>query len=820
MSEDREHRATDPGTLHREKWEFLRLGAHQLRSPLATIHTQLQTILGGYTGEVAALVRQLLEGAERKSRDLLNTVTEMLELARLADAEHEPTYEPADLEQIVTGVREAIESKAAARGVQFICAILSKLPVGWARPGGLRHIIFNLFENAVKYTPAGGTVDTFLIYHTRQRRLEGRVSDTGIGIPADALFQLFTEFFRAANARHEEREGTGLGLAIVKRIIDSHSGEITVVSDPGKGTTFTFSIPLNCVSAQEQAEYAAQAQKPRRRIVVIGGRTAGPKAAAKALRLDPEAEITLIERDRTLSYAGCGLPYYISGLVNDPRELMATPDGDLRDPDFFRRVKGIAVYNRTECTAIDRARREISVTFRKSGGQKAIPYDALILATGGRPALPPIEGLTLKNVFTLNRIEDARGLRAALAGLPAREAVIIGGGLLGMECAEAVVARGLRVTIIEARDRALPMLDPELSLLVAHEYARHGVRILPGERVVRLAGSADGAVTGVVTAARTLPADLVLLGTGVAPETTLARQAGLALGATGGIAVNEWLQTSDPDIFAIGDCVENTDIISGRKLLLPLGSVANRQGRVAGANAVKLAETFPGVVGTMILKGFDLNIGSTGLSETEAAAAGFAPLAALTAGYDREHYFPTAAPVVVKIVGDAASGRLLGVQAVGRGDISKRLDVAAALLAAKESVDTLSKLDLGYAPPYSTAIDIIGTAANVWKNKFYQRFNGISSIALQQRLAAGGELLVVDVRNPGDYATGAIPGALSVPLRSLRGRLHELPRDRALVLSCATGLNAYEAARVLQSQGFDRVEILEGGMAAWPFAKA
>lgn len=800
-------------------WNFLRLSAHQLRAPVSTIQTQVRSILGGYVEGVPASVRQVLEGIDRKSRDLLNIVTEMIELARLSAGGDEVRYEPLDLEAEVVGVRDAVAMKARNKGVGLEVAIPDRLPKVWANPGSIRHVLFNLLENAVKYTPAGGRVEARLRFDRAERALLGMIRDTGIGIPAESLPKLFDEFYRASNAKREEREGTGLGLAIVKRIIDGYKGVITVASDIGQGTTFDFRIPLNAISEAELERRAESEGRRRLRIVVVGGRAAGPKAAAKALRLDPTAEISVIERERFLSYAGCGLPYFLAGKVKDLSTLMTTQDGDLRDPDFFRRVKGIAIYNRTECIAIDRSAKEVEIRYQKNGETRRLPYDKLILATGGRPIRPAIEGMDLEPIFTLNRMEDARGLRLAVNRHAGGDAVIIGGGLIGIEAAEALVACGLRVTVIEAREQILRALDPDLARLVALHALRHGVRILTGEKVVRIDGE-GGAVRAVVTERSSIPASLVVVAIGVAPETSLAASAGLEIGATGGLKVNEWLQTCDPEIYAIGDCVENRDMISGREILLPLGSVANRHGRVAGTNVIRHAETFPGVVGTLVLKCFEMNIGSTGLIERTAREAGFDPLSVVVTGIDREHYYPGAGEVIVRITGDRATGRLLGVQAVGRGDVSKRIDVAAGLLSAGASVDTLSKLDLGYAPPFSTPMDVLTTAANVYKNKLHGRFPGISAAGLKTALEAREEMILVDVRNPDDYAESAIPGALSIPLRSLRGRLYELPREKRIVLYCGSGLNAYEASQILLSQNFTKVEVLEGGLAAWPYERA
>jgi len=798
----------------KDKWQVLRVGAHQLRAPLSTISTQIKTILGGYVDFSSSQVKQLLEGIDRKTRDMMNMLNELMDLAQLSDAEKELSYEQVGLEREMGEIKEVLDAKARLKGVELNIKIESILPQVWAQRDSFRHVFFNLIENAVKYTPTGGRVEVWLNYSIPLRRLEGSISDTGIGIPAESKGNLFEEFYRAPNAKLEEREGTGLGLAIVKRIIESYKGTLEFESEVGKGTIFRFTMPMVQVTEEEKAKQPEK--RKRKKIVIIGGRAAGPKAAARALRMDADADITVIERERFLSYAGCGLPYFLAGHVKDTRMLMTTPDGDLRDPEFFRRVKGIAVYNRTECLSIDKTKKEIEIKFLRDNEIRKLVYDKLILATGGRPIIPSIEGLNLKNVFTLNRIEDARGMRKALKDISGNNAVIVGGGLIGIESAEAIASCGLQVTIVEARDQVLSMLDPEIALLVQKHLNQHGVKILTDERVMRLVGE-NGAVTKVITNKRELPATIVIFGTGVAPETKLAVSAALEIGETGGIKVNEWLQTSEPDIYAIGDCVENRDIITGKPVLLPLGSVANRQGRVAGTNVILNSEAFPGIVETIVLKSFDYNIGCTGLNETDAIEAGFNPLSVVVTGSDKEHYYPSAKNIILKLIGDRDSGRILGLQAVGHGDISKRIDVAAALLSTKETIDALSKLDLGYAPPYSTPMDIVCIAANVYKNKFIGSFTGISALELKHKLDAKEETIIVDVRNQEELSQGMIPSALSIPLRSLRGRLHELPKDKEIVIYCSTGLSSYEASCILRSQGFDKVNILEGGFFAWPF---
>jgi len=331
------------------------------------------------------------------------------------------------------------------------------------------------------------------------------------------------------------------------------------------------------------------------KIVVIGGVAAGPKAAARARRLDPTAEITLIERGKLLSYAGCGMPYFIEGKIKEIRDLVSTPAGAPRDTVFFDRVKDVRVLNRTLVLAIDRQAKTVETVRVDNNEHQTIPYDKLVIATGGLPVVPPIEGIRLNRVFRLNHPDDAAAIREALLAGQIKRATIIGGGLIGLEVTEALAANGVQVSIVEMLETILPtMLDFEMAAFLAKHVQAKGVQTYTGEKVLRLEPDAEGNVSRVITNHREIDTDLVLLAVGVRPNTQLARDAGLEIGPTGGIAVNEYLQTSDPDIYAGGDCVESHHLVSGQKIHWPMGSAANKHGRVIGDNLVGRKTPFSG----------------------------------------------------------------------------------------------------------------------------------------------------------------------------------------------------------------------------------
>jgi len=579
------------------------------------------------------------------------------------------------------------------------------------------------------------------------------------------------------------------------------------------GAEFVLDLPM--AKAPQTREKGERFMPERFRVVIVGGVAAGPKVAAKIMRLQPEADVTVVERGEFLSYAGCGLPYYVSGVVKEQKELMCTPVGTVRDPVFFHNVKNFRALNQTEAFAIDRPKKRVRVRHVLDADDKWLEYDKLVLAIGATPVVPPIPGVKLANIFTLHGVHDAEGIRAALAGGKARDVTIVGGGLIGVEATEALAEHGCRVTIVEMLPQILRILDWEMAKLVERHLESHGVKVLTGSKVTSFEG--DGRVERVVTGKGTFPADLVVLAIGVRPNVELARQAALEIGETGGIKVNDHMQTSDPDIYAAGDCVEMHDMLTGRPSYVPLGSTANKQGRVAAVNICGGDERFPGVIGSTVCKVFDYCVARTGLTEEAARELGHEVVTALAPAPDKAHFMPTAKPLLLKLVVDAKTRHLLGAQATGPGDGSKRIDVAAMALMAGMTVDQLANADLCYAPPYAPAMDNIITAANVARNKLDGRMAGVTPMEVKRMLDEEQDFVFLDVRTPGEYEQIRLPHSALIPLGALRERLDELPRDKPIVTFCKISLRGYEAALILRAGGFRNVRVMDGGIAMWPY---
>ena len=553
------------------------------------------------------------------------------------------------------------------------------------------------------------------------------------------------------------------------------------------------------------------------RVVIVGGVAAGPKAASKIIRLMPDAEVTIVEKGKLLSYAGCGLPYYISGVVKEQKELMATPVGVVRDAVFFQKVKNVRVMNETEATEIDRPGKRVRVRSVVGDQESWLDYDKLVLATGGSPVVPPIPGVELEGVFTLHGVHDAEGIKGVLADGKAHDVVIVGGGLIGVEVTEALVQRGCRVTIVEMLPQTLGVLDREMARLVEQHMESHGVKVLTGTKVQGFEG--DGKVAAVVTDNATLLADMVILAVGVRPNVPLARDAGLEIGTTGAIKVDEHMCTSDPDIYAAGDCVETVDLVTGRFCYVPLGSTANKQARVAAVNVCGGNDSFPGVLGSTVCKVFDHCVARTGLTEVAAGEAGYETTTVLAPAPDKAHFMPTAKPLLLKLVVDSKTRRLLGAQAAGPGAGDKRIDVAAMAITAGMTVDQLANADLCYAPPYAPAMDNIITAANIARNKLDGHMVGVTAAEVHQMLGEKRDFVLLDVRSQREYDQVRLPGSTLIPLGALRGRLGELPGDKEIVTFCKISLRGYEAALILKAAGFKHVRVMDGGIVMWPYEK-
>jgi NADPH-dependent 2,4-dienoyl-CoA reductase/sulfur reductase-like enzyme/rhodanese-related sulfurtransferase len=551
-----------------------------------------------------------------------------------------------------------------------------------------------------------------------------------------------------------------------------------------------------------------------KKIVIIGGTACGPKAAARARRCAQQAQITLVEQEENLSVATCGLPYYVSGVIDSQQELLQ------RGADFFKRVMNIDVLTRTRAVAIDRKNHQVEVLNLGTNQTSAIEYDKLVLATGRLPAIPDLKGRDLSGVFTLAKIEEAQAIRELVSARRMKKAVIIGAGLIGLEMAESLTAQGLEVSIVEALDWPIPtLLDFEVAAYLKKHLQEKGVKLFLGQKIVSFEGDENGRVKKAITKKTELEADLALLAIGVKPNSGLAKDAGLDIGATGGIAVNQHLQTSDPDIYAGGDCVENVNLVTGQKILAPLGSTANKHGRVIGTNITGGDESFPGVLGTSIAKVFDYNVGRVGLSQWQAEKAGYDVVTSLVPGYEHATYYPRGREIMVKLVAERSSGRLLGGQVVGPGDTDKRVDVLATALTFGATVDHLANIDLAYAPPFNSALDPLHNAANVIRNKQSGLARALSPVEVENKLKSGDDFILLDVRSPGEWLDYRIeaPQSKLLPLRELRQKLDKLPRDAEIVTFCHTSVRAYQAQRILDGAGFKDVKFMDGSIASWPY---
>ena len=558
-----------------------------------------------------------------------------------------------------------------------------------------------------------------------------------------------------------------------------------------------------------------------KKIVIVGGVAAGPKAACRVKRLLPDAEVTIIDQDNLISYGGCGIPYYVSGDVADDSALRSTSFHVVRDENYFQNFKGIKTLTSTEVLSIDRARKTIEARNGLTGSTGTIAYDTLMLATGSRPNILPIPGVDLDGVFTVSNLHKAIAIKERIAKGQVGKAVVIGGGAIGIEMAEAFTDLwGVETTLIEFLSQLLPkIVDWPMAAVLCKHLRDKNVTVHLQEGATEILGR-DGRVAGVRTKTRDLEADLVIMATGVRPRSELAQQAGLQVSKSGGIVVNQRMQTSDPDIYAAGDCIEIPHLLTGRSFYAPLGSLANREGRVAGDNMAGIPTTFTGGVGSFIMKAFDVCIAATGLSLEAARAEGYDADVSLTAPADRAHFFPSQGIVCCMMVFDRRTRKVLGLQAVGpmNDSISARIDAAAAYLTKGADIDDFANLEMAYAPPFSSAIDTINAAAYVAGNICDGRLRTIDLgqfLAWMDDLSRHPDWIVLDVRHPQQAAPFVEKFGkglwLSLPDSEIRQRYQELPQDKNMIIFCNAGSRSYEVQVFLDSIGVKNNIVLSGG---------
>jgi NADPH-dependent 2,4-dienoyl-CoA reductase/sulfur reductase-like enzyme/rhodanese-related sulfurtransferase len=549
------------------------------------------------------------------------------------------------------------------------------------------------------------------------------------------------------------------------------------------------------------------------KLVIVGGVAAGASAAAKARRCSEEAEIIMFEKGRDISYATCGLPYYLSGVIKNRRRLLVT------QAEFFRKRFNVDVRTNQEVVKIDRAAKKITVIDHAVGSEYQERYDRLVLATGSDPVIPPIPGIDKNFVFTMKTLDDTDRIYDFINVSQPRAAVIIGGGLIGMEMAENFAHLGIEVAVVEFMPQILTFLDREMAEIVTFHAQQKGVDFYLSEKVVRLDLDEESGQGYVETdQGRKLAADVVITSVGIRPNTRLAKEAGLEIGTTGGVLVDTAMRTSDPHIWAAGDCVESVNLVTNRPAIVPMGSAANKQGRAAGANTMGRNITVKGFTGTVIVKVFDYAVGKTGLSEQEALAAGYRPLITYVVADHHAGYYPGAKDIWIKTVVDQESGRLLGAQAIGEEGVDKRIDVMATAIYNRMAAEDLIHLDLAYAPPYSSARDPIIVAGAQHQNYAAGDWQPISPAALHEKIGAGDDFVLVDLRTKREIQQiGIIAGAVHIPIDELRDRLAELDRNAEIVLYCAVGLRSYLGNRILAMHGYENVLTMTGGIASWTY---
>ncbi|MDR3570189.1 MAG: FAD-dependent oxidoreductase [Syntrophobacteraceae bacterium] len=562
----------------------------------------------------------------------------------------------------------------------------------------------------------------------------------------------------------------------------------------------------------------------KKKVVIIGGVALGPKAACRLKRLEPDAEVVMVDQDEFISYGGCGIPYFISGDVNTVQDLMSTSFHMLRTPQFFEDVKDVLVKVRTKVTAIDREKMVVRVLDLASSAEDELPYDKLVIATGSSPNRPPIPGIDLPGVTSVTNLHSAMAVKDMLAAGKVERAVIVGAGAIGCEMAEALGDLwGIETHLVEIENQVMPgILAPALAAIVSTHLEEKGVRVRLGRRVVQISRDDEGGGLKVdLGPDETIRAELVITAAGVRPNTEIAKTAGLATGRSGALIVDEMLRTSDPNIFAGGDCIEIPHLITGNPVFFPQGSLANRQGRVIGTNLAGGAAKFKGTVGSFSMKVFDLGIASTGITPQAALKNGFDPESVLVVQADRAHFYPTQDLMYFQLTVDRKTRRILGAQAVGtNGDaVAGRINSIAAVLPFEPTVEDISNLEIAYSPPFASALDVVNAVGNTAENILDGLNRPMDPGEFEKCFLVDeqADCLCLDVRSPANAAPFVQRyGArwLNIPQETLHKRIDEVPKDKRLLLVCNSGVRSYEAMRQLERAGIKNTVNVQGGVAA------
>lgn len=547
------------------------------------------------------------------------------------------------------------------------------------------------------------------------------------------------------------------------------------------------------------------------KYLVIGGVAGGATAAARLRRMDENADIILFERGKYVSYANCGLPYYIGGVIAE------------RDKLFVQTVEGftarfnIDIRPEQEVTAIHPKDKTVEVKNLGTGQTYTESYDKLILSPGAEPLRPGIEGINSKKIFTLRNVPDTDTIKNYVDQNKPRHAVVVGGGFIGLEMAENLHDLGINIAVVEMANQVMAPLDYSMAAIVHQQLIDKKVDLRLEDGVSHFEETSEGILVH-LRSGKQIATDLVILSIGVRPETRLAKEAGLAIGSLGGIAVNDYMQTSDPDIYALGDAVEVINPVTGKPALIPLAGPANKQGRIMADNIVfGNRETYKGTIGTSIAKVFDLTVAAAGANAKLLKREGIAYQSSYTHSASHAGYYPGAVPMSIKILFSPEDGKLLGAQIVGFDGVDKRIEMLAQVIQRKGTVYDLTELEQAYAPPYSSAKDPVNMAGYVAENILTKK---VEIIGWRDIARLSSETILVDVRTADEYSLGSIPGAINIPVDELRSRLSELPKNRPIVVTCAVGLRGYLAYRILVQHGYKDVRNLSGGYKTWSIATA
>lgn len=539
-----------------------------------------------------------------------------------------------------------------------------------------------------------------------------------------------------------------------------------------------------------------------KKVVIVGGVAGGASAAARLRRLDEQAEIIILERGEYISYANCGLPYYIGNVITDRKKLL------VQTPQAMKNVFNIDVRINSEARQVFPEHKEIEVR-EKSGRMYRESYDYLILSPGASPLRPPIPGIEAANVFTVRSVPDVDILKEFIESCQVKEVVVVGGGFIGLEMADNLHRLGIKTTIIEAVDQVLAPLDYEMAAILHQHMRGSGVGLVLKDKIISLVREDDSATKVMLESGREIPTEMVIMAVGVKPEVDLAKGAGLAIGERGGIVVNDRLQTSDPHIFAIGDAVEVEDLVTGVRTLIPLAGPANKQGRIVADLIAGRKADYSGAQGTAIVKVFGLAAASTGANEKTLKKMGIPYEVSFTHPGAYASYYPGSTAMHIKLIFDPKNGRILGAQVVGHEGVDKRIDILAAALRRRETVFDLQELEPAYAPPFSSAKDPINMAGYVAGNIITGDMAVIHWFEID-RLDRNSTLFV-DVRTDAEYQAGHLPGAINIPVGEIRKRFSVLPFDKEIILYCRVGFRGYLAYRILVQNGFKKVRNLSGG---------